>query len=453
MKRLCVLALVSSLSACALNPMVEMPQVKAVSGWDYADAVAGVPASDWWQAFGSAELDGLIDQALLENLDIAVAQARLRRAQAQLTIAGADLLPSASAAGQASRAGEVASSSATSSNYQLSVAASYEIDLWGGNRARRDSALARYAATDLAMDSARTSVVASVASTYFDVLSLRQRMAIARENIELAEEVLELTRARYRYGAISELEVLQQQTQLASQQAALPALAQQERQSRSALAVLLGQSPQDFELQSQSLEALVLPTAPSSLPAQVLARRPDVQQAEAQLSGAQADIVAARAALYPNLSISANLGQSADVAADLLSGPSLWSLAGKVSQALFQGGRLKAQTEAARASYDELAAGYVQTVLSALSETDLALSNVTTLAEQGRWQQQQTDFAEQAFELANTRYRAGSIDWLSVLDAQRSLFSSQSSVVSNRAAQLQAQVSLYRSLGAVPAKP
>lgn len=441
--------LVCTVTGCALKSGVEAPQVSAPDAWAYAQASDVLPAKDWWKSFSSSELNEFVQRALNQNLDLAAAAARLRKAEAQITISGADLWPSVSLSADASQSG-VLNQSGRTTNYQAGAAASYEIDLWGGNRAARRSAAASYAGASFDQDAIRTTVVAAVTTTYLDVLSLRQRIALAKDNITNAEKVLNVVASRYKFGASSSLELAQQQSQVASQRAALPSLIQQERERRAALAVLLGEPAQTFQVVAETIDDLTVPETVSSMPSEVLLRRPDVQRADAQLQSAEANVVAARAALFPNISIGASLGWQGAHSAQLFDGDPGWSLIGSVSQALFQGGRLKATSRAARASYDELAANYVQIVLSALSEADVALSSVQTLAEQGRWQLDQEKYSAQAYDLAQRRYQVGSVDLLTVLVAQRTLFSSEDAVLQNRVAQMQSLVTLYRVLGAVP---
>lgn len=439
----------TTIAGCALNAGVQQPEFEAPDAWSYAEASEALPPSNWWKNFSSSELNEFVRRALMLNLDLAAAAARLEKAEAQVTISGAELWPSVSLSGSASRSG-ILNKSGSTQNYQAGVAASYELDVWGGNRAARRSATANYAAAAFDQDAVRTTVVAAVVTTYLDVLSLRQRISLAKDNLNNAEKVLAVVQSRYTYGASSSLELSQQQAQVAGQRAALPLLIQQERERRAALAVLLGVAPQNFVVQGESISELTVPPTLATMPSQVLMRRPDVQQADAKLQAAEANVVAARAALFPSLSIGASLGWENNYSAQLFNGDPAWNLVGSVSQALFQGGRLKATTKAARASYDELAANYVQTILSALSEADAALSNVNTLKERGRWQIDQETYSSKSYELAKTQYQAGSVDLLTVLYAQVTLFNNQDAVLQNRVAQMQSLVTLYRVLGAVP---
>lgn len=447
--RISVVALVCVLlTSCTLKAGVQAPEVTTPDGWAYADSTDTDLPANWWTAFASDELNTLVQQALQNSPDVLAAAARLRQAEAQVTVASASLWPTVGLSADATRSGAWGESGAR--GYQAGVAASYELDVWGGLRAGRRAALAARDASQHDQDAVRTTVVAAVVTSWLEVVALQQRLALALDSLSNAEQVLQRIETRYQLGAAGLLEVTQQRAQIASQRGSIPALQQQLREQQAALAVLLGQTAQQLSVETAALDTLGLPQAPSSLPAQVLLRRPDVQRVEAQLLASEADVVAARAALFPSLSVSGATNWSSASSGDLFSGDPLWRLAGSVSQALFQGGRLRARTEAARARYDELAAGYVQTVVSALAEAEVALTAVQALDEQQRWQQAQREQAAKAYELSMTRYQAGSVDFLSVLDAQRSLLASDDSLVQLRRARLQAQVTLYRTLGAVP---
>ncbi|MBQ0755248.1 MAG: efflux transporter outer membrane subunit [Gammaproteobacteria bacterium] len=452
--RLLVSALsLSFISACSIKGGVVAPDVEVADGWQYAalmtSASVEAPSESWWTAFQSDELNDLVRIALANNTDVAAAEARLRQADAQITVAGSSLWPAVSISADSARNG-VLHQGQTSKNYRAGVAASYELDMWGGQRAQRASAHASGDAAIYAWDAARTTVVASVVNSWLEVLALRQRIRVAQENVVNAEKVLAIVEAKYRHGAGSALSLAQQQGQVASQRAGIEPLLQQQRETTAALALLIGQTVQGFAVTTVDLSEVVDLKVITDLPSAVLARRPDVQQAEAQLRAADANVVVARAAMFPNLSVTGALGFDSVRSASLFDGDPTYGLTASLSQALFQGGRLKAQSAVARARFDELAAGYVGVVLAALNEADLALARVHALEEQIRWQSEQLAHAQRAYDLVETRYNAGGEGLLTVLEVQRSLFSAQDQHLQLRLARLQAQVTLYRALGAVP---
>lgn len=436
-------------TGCSLKikaPEVELPIPDA---WAFAASDASAPPALWWQGFGSPELDRLVVEALGHNPDLNIAAARLRQAEARLVAAGGGLWPRLGLSVESTRQGATTGGGAVNAVGAM-LSASYELDLWGALRAGRSAASATRDAALFQQDTVRTTIVSAVVDTYLRMLGLRERIQVAQENLANAEQVLEIVQVRYRNGATSALALAQQQGQVAAQRAELTPLEQQEREATAALALLVGRAPQDFRLRADSFASLATPQAGASLPASVLARRPDVRRAEAALHAARAEVTVARAALFPQLTLSGGLSLQSTRLGSLLDAPSRYALAASLVQTLFQGGTVKALGDAAVAFYEELTAEYVDTVLKALAEADLALASVHSLEEQFRWQAERVEQALRAHELARVRYRAGSEDLLTVLDAQRTLFAAQDQKLRLRQAQLQSLVTLYRSLGAVP---
>lgn len=443
------LFLVLLCTGCSLKikgPEVELPIPDA---WAFAASDASAPSALWWQGFGSSELDRLVVEALGHNPDLNIAAARLRQAEARLIAAGGGLWPRLGLSVESTRHGAVASGGAMNT-VGAALSASYELDLWGALRAGRSAASATRDAALFQQDTVRTTIVSAVVDTYLRLLGLRERAKVARENLANAEQVLEIVQVRYRNGATSALALAQQQGQVAAQRAELTPLEQQAREATAALALLVGRTPQDFQLRVGDLANLEAPQPGASLPAAVLARRPDVRRAEAALHAARADVAVARAALFPQLTLSGGLSLQSSQLGTLLDAPSRYAFAASLVQTVFQGGRVKALGDVAVAFYEELTVEYVDTVLKALAEADLALAAVHSLEEQFRWQSERVKQALRAHKLAKVRYRAGSEDLLTVLDAQRTLFAAQDQQLRLRQAQLQSLVTLYRALGAVP---
>ncbi len=433
------------LAGCAVDPASR--EVPTPADWEIARADTRWPDADWWRQLGSTELDGLIAEAQRANLDLAAASSRVLQAELQARNAGGALLPSVSLSGRGGRSGEVGGNEASSDSYSADLGASYEIDLWGRNRFNRDAAVASFEASRFNRDTAALTVTVGVVNGYLQVLSLRERLAIARDNLANAERVLALVETRERYGAAGQLELTQQRSVVTSQRAALPPLEQQEREARSALALLLGRAPQGFTVAGTSLGDVGTLPALSGLPSELLLRRPDVRAAEAQLSGADANLSAARAALFPSLSLSAGLGVSDGSLSSLFDNDPRYSISAGLSQVIFDGGRLRNQRKIADARRDELLAGYRSAVISAFADTENALGAAATLARQVELQAELLAQAQLTFQLAEARYRAGAIDLMSLLDAQRSLYSAQDQNRQMRLNHLQALTGLYRALG------
>jgi NodT family efflux transporter outer membrane factor (OMF) lipoprotein len=424
--------------------------VEAPKGWSEAAAPgAAEVGATWWNAFGSPELERLVGEALVASPDLAIAAERVRQAEAQVRVAGASLFPSLdlgyATSAQARRSDGVRESSEGSS---ATLSASYEIDLWGRAAAGIRGAQASLEATRFDHEAARLTLTAGVATAYFEILSLRGRVAVARENLAIAERVLALVQARARSGAGSPLDVARQEATVLSQRAALLPLEQLERQTLAALAVLVGRLPQGFELEARTLEGLVLPEVSPGLPAQLLVRRPDLAAAEAQLAAANADLSAARAALLPSIQLTGSAGVASGALLAVLNGPTASAaLAASILQPIFDGGRLRGQVALAESRERELAQSYRKAILSALADVEQALAAASRLAQRERLQGEVQSRAQEALRLAEVRYREGADDLLSVLDAQRTLFAAQDELAQVREERLSAAVGLYRALG------
>jgi NodT family efflux transporter outer membrane factor (OMF) lipoprotein len=395
----------------------------------------------WWKAFDSAELHALVEAALAGSPDLAIAKERVRQAEAQVRVAGASLFPSLNL-GFDSRKTDSSESSSTS------LSASYEVDLWGANASAARSAEAGLRATVYDGESARLTLIGGVANAYFEVLSLRGRLAVSRENLAIAERVLTLVQARARNGAVSPLDVARQEVAVLSRRAALLPLEQQERQTLAALAVLLGRVPEGFGVQASGVAALAVPAITPGLPADLLTRRPDLAGAEAQLVAANANLAAARAALLPSIQLTGSAGVASGALLAFMSGPqSSVAIAASILQPIFDGGRRRAQVEIAGSRERELVETYRKAILSAFADVEVTLSAARRLAEREALEAQAEERSREALRLAEVRYREGADDLLSVLDAQRTLFDAQDQLAQVRLERLEAAVALYRALG------
>ena len=443
--------LVLSLGACALTRSPLPPPPAMPAGWaESAAAGASLPAADWWRSFGSEELSALVNAALAANPDIGIAAERVRQAEAQTRIAGAPLFPQLNFSADTSLrvtkpdGGRWTTSEASGATFS----ASYEIDLWGGNAASLRAAEFTLRASRFDAETVRLTLVAGVANGYFQLLSLRGRLAIARENLEIAERVFKVVDARVRNGAATKLDLARQQSAVLSLRASIPPLELQERQTLYALAILTGRAPLGFAPASASLAGLAVPSVAPGLPSELLLRRPDLANAEAQLASANANIVAARAALLPSISLSGSLGLASNVLLNFLSAPTVaLSLGASLLQPIFDGGRLRGQLEVATSRERELVEAYRKAVLAALADVEVALAAGGRTAEQELLQAQVLEQARIALRLAEVRYREGVDDLLFLLDAQRTLFQAEDQLAQVRLARLQASVNLYKALG------
>lgn len=450
-----VLLCAASLVACsstARRAAAPAPQVPAA----YAEAPASpgtVITADWWRSFGSPELATLVDATLAANPDLLIAAERIRQAEEQVQIAGASLFPSlnlsADTSGRASRTAGQPSS--RSSGTSLGLSASYEVDLWGRNAAGIDGARAGLQASRYDSDAARLSLVAGVANAYFQLLSVQGRLEVGRQNLAIAERVMVVVDSRVRNGVASAVDRSQQQTAVLSQRAALLPLELQQRQTVYALALLAGQTPQNFEAtlrRPQTLVALTVPGVTPGLPSELLQRRPDLASAEAQLAAADANIAAAKAALLPSIQLSASTGLSSAVLLNLLNTPTATiGIGASLLQPIFDGGRLRSQVRIAESQQRALVTSYQAAVRAALADVDNALAATGRYEEQEALQQRIVAQARTTLRLAELRYREGAADLLGVLDAQRTLFQAEDQAAQLRLTRLQGAVGLYKALG------
>ena len=446
------LVVVVALSGCATTSAMLEPNVDVPAA--YRADVSGATApltTEWWRTFDSAELAALIDQALQDSPDLAIAMERVRQAEAQVQIVGASLFPELNLGLSSTRRkvdNDNAVSTRTTDGTSATLSASYEVDVWGLNASDRRASEASLDATRFDRESVRLTTVSGVANAYFQVLSLRGRLQVARDNLVIAERVLDIVNIRARNGVVSQLDVARQNNAVLSQRAAIPPLELQERQSLAALAILTGRTPQSFDVQGASVSGLAVPIVAPGLPADLLVRRPDLATAEAQLAAANANLAVARAALLPSLQLTASAGL-ANTALMSLSNPSstVYNLGASVLQTIFDGGRLRGQVDVAGSRERELVESYRKVILAALADVEDALVATSRTAEQQALQAQARDEASRALRLAEARYREGADDLLSVLDAQRTLFSAEDQLALTQLARLQASVSLYQALG------
>ncbi len=423
------------------------------------DASAPVwPDPIWWKGFNSAELDSLIAEAQANNLDLGAAAARIDQARAQKRIAFAPLLPSFDGGASAQKFGGDGRGSTFSTgtfggtardqSYSLDVSAGYELDFWGKNRAGFSAAKAALRESRFDQGVVALTVTSGTANTYLQVLSLRERLAIAGANLDIAERVLRVVDSRVRNGAATPLDLAQQRGAVAQQKAQIPALAQQELAARAALALLLGRAPEGFDVADQTLDSIAAPTVAPGLPSELLARRPDIRRDEAALQGADANIHAARAAFFPSISLTGSAGLESVALSGLFGGAGLaTSVAASLVQPIFEGGRLIGQLDFSVARRQELVSTYRTTVLTAFSDVEIALAAIGNTAAQEALGMEQVTQAQRALTIAESQYREGATDLLSLLDAQRTLYAARDGLSQTRLLRLQAVVSLFKALG------
>ncbi len=423
-----------------------MPLPAAWAAGESTSAASASVSQEWWRAFGSAQLQALVGEALDGSSDLRTAAERVRQADIALQSAGAAQLPGVSAS--AGSSGNRREGASTAKSTSLSLNVSYEVDLWGRIAADVDSARAQAAATRLDLETARITLTASVATTYFQLLAQRERVEIARNNLAIAERVLSVVQSRARNGVATPLEVSQQTTTVLQQRTALVPLEEQQRQTVTALALLLGRQPIGFNAgEGEALLQMQAPSVTPGLPSELLVRRPDLQAAETRLAGADANVAAARAALLPSFSLSAAGGVGSAALLSLAGGTGSVSLAASLAQTLFDGGRKDLQIDLARSQRQVLIENYASAVRQALKEVQDGLGNADTARRQEVTQSEVIAQAQRSLDLSERRYREGVDTLLTVLEAQRTLFTAQDSLAQIRQSRLTSAVDLYRVLG------
>lgn len=455
-----ILPLVLCLSACSLQPELRMPPAPVPAHFPVENQASGsgLPASalGWRAMFGDPRLQRLIELALENNRDLRLATLNVQAAQSQADIAGAARLPAVGLEGERTRERTLDSGSsrsgsgAVSQHNGLNVALSaFELDLFGRVRSLSDAALARYLASQHGRDAAQIALVGAVAEAYF-----AQRLA--DEQVQLAEQTqadwnqsLALARLLKKSDQSSSLDVAQAESQVALADAELEAGRRRLLLANNALQLVLG-SPLPADLPpTQPLERQpVIARLPAGLPADLLLNRPDLQQAEQVLVAANADIGAARAAFFPQISLTASFGYASTSLGDLFDPASqVWRFAPQISQPLFQGGRLRAELRLAEIRKSEAIALYERAVQSAFREVADALAGTASFDHQIEAQLRAVTAAEHRLHLSDLRYRAGLDGRLELLDAQRQLQAARQSLLALRGADIANRVALYKSLG------
>ena len=429
-----------SLCACNVTPDFVKPTVEIPAKWRDTNQSENRTTIDpkWWQTFGSPALNQLMLQAIAYNNDLAAAGQRVEQAKAQAKIAGANLFPQQSIQGNtAHNVDEIGEISKQNVNFMVA----YEVDLWGKNRAAKEAGENRLFSEVFARDALKLVVMSNVSQAYFNLLALNERKQIATDFLKNVTDVLTIINARFKAGAVSELDVVQQKTEQATAQANLDLLNQQYALAENALAILLGKPPQATK-NTEPFLTVQIPKFDLVQPANLLERRPDIRQIEMEFLAANADIGIARAAFYPKLQLNLDTilasPQPAGIAASLAAG---------LVQPIFQGGRLEGNLKYANARQAELVEAYRKTVLTAFKEVEDAAAIRTNSDRRLKILSDAVNNAEKSYQLSLQRYRLGLIDYQALLNTQRSLLNAETSKVQTRLDVLVALVQLYQALG------
>ena len=451
-----VLLACALLAGCAVGPDYERPDMGLPGA--YAEANAGdAPAvrADWWKLYGDPVLDQLVAAALERNADVRLAVARIEEADANLRVVNAAFLPEIDAVANANRTRFSTTTAvptppgvpAVRNDVRLALTTSYELDFWGQLRRQAESTRAQYLATRYARDVVALTLAGLTAQTYFALRSFDAQIIVTRETIVTRQDSLDYVRARARGGIASDLEVAQAEGALADITVQLKELQRQRALFEHQLATFT--SRLDLTLPGGDIRTLPTPALPpAGLPSALLERRPDVQQAEQQLTSANAQIGVAKAAMFPTFTLTGfGGGESTTLANAASRSSSIWSLGLGVSMPLLDWGRYRGLADAAIARQHQAAAVYQQAVETAFREVADALSSVRLTSSAEQDYQASVDAARRALRLSRRRYEAGYSPYLEVLDAQRQANLSEIAALRNRQALLSATVDLMKSLG------
>lgn len=417
------------------------------------------PGERWWTLYNDASLDTLVAEAFEHNRDLALAAARVDEARALARVADAQLFPSIDASAQRdrTRSSEVApipipANALERNSYRAQLNISYELDLWGRLRGAGNAARADLLASEAARDTVRVALAADVVRGYFSLLALDEQVVVTRRTLALREDNLKLQRVRNTAGLTNDFQLRQLEAELAAAQAQLPALERSRTAEELTLAVLLGRSPRAIVeanvkrgLQNDTAPP---PLSPEGLPSDLLLRRPDIAQAEQRLVALNARIAAARAAMFPRISLTGYLGSESRALSDLFSGPALiWQLAAGITQPIFQAGRLAGEVDAAKAREQQALAQYQKAVQEAFREVQQALSAQTRAREVFEAEAARAAALRDTLRLARIRYDNGLSSQLEVIDAERNLLAADLNRADALRARRVAAADLVRALG------
>lgn len=457
--RALALSAVTLMSGCSLMPSYERPSAPVASQWPASARVSAADATatagnsavvSWQDYFPDPSLRQLIDAALANNRDLRVALLNIEQARAQLGVRRADQFPTLNAAATGSRTPNSNGAINSAYNAGLTVTA-YELDFFGRVASLKEQALAQFLASFEAAQTVQTSLIATVAQSWLNLLADEELLAVSRQTLDSRAESLKLVELKLLHGAASDFERRSAQTLLESTRVTLAQQMRQRALDENALSLLLGQpvsATQRAQWTPDKLGQLAFAELPAGLPSDLLARRPDIRQAEQSLVASNANIGAARAAFFPRISLTAGAGSASTALSGLFKdGAWGWTLAPQLVLPVFDAGRNQANLDAARTAREMAVAQYEKAIQSAFREVADALASRATLAEQLQAQQALLDAETARSQLTQLRLRHGAANQLEWLDAQRALFGAQQALVQTRLASLQNQVSLFKTLG------
>jgi outer membrane protein, multidrug efflux system len=450
-----VAALGLAVAGCAVGPKYTRPEVEVPPAYRAADPAETGAASfgdaKWWEVFQDQQLQDLMQTALQQNYDVRIAATRILQARALLGITRADQFPTVTGAASVTRqrlAQEESLPSAEFTVWQLDASASWVVDFWGQFRKATESARANLLASEWGRRSVISTLVFNLASAYFQLRELDLELEISRRTLVSRQESLRLTRIQADRGATSLLDVRQSEQLVYTASAQIPDLERRIEQQENQINVFLGRNPGAVTRGRALTEQPQPPEVPAGLPSSLLARRPDILQAEEQLIAQNALIGVARAAFYPQITLTAEGGTASAALSDLFSGPSgLWSFAANLTQPIFNAGRLRSNLRLVEAEQQQASLIYQQTIQTAFREVSDALIGYRKSREFREQQMLLTEAAGDASRLSNMRYKGGAASYLEVLTNETNYFAAELNLTQAQLNELLAMVQLYNALG------
>ena len=455
MKRIITLILCCSflLPGCMVGPDYEQPMVESPGVWRISPQEASDTANTvWWEQFQDPVLNDLINTALLENKDVRIAAARMEQFMAQVEITRSGFYPQvgygvAGSKDQASKNILPAGVESLTETYQATLNVGWELDVWGRLRRASEAAQADLLAAEEGRRAVILSLVSSVATGYVNLRGLDAQLEIARGTVKSRKDSLDLFDLQFEGGVISELTLAQVRSEYEQAVAAVPEIEGQISQTENLLSLLLGHNPGPIK-RGVSIDKLTLASIPADIPSDILARRPDILQAEQNLIAANALIGVARAEYFPSISLTGLLGLASGDLSNLLESDSLvWSIGGDAFGAIFTGGRISAGVKQSEAYYKELLFRYQQAILTAFREVEDALVSTQKAREKLQAQARRVKALENYASLARLRYDNGYSSYIEVLDAERSLFDSELNAVRTQSEVIIGMINTYKAMG------
>jgi multidrug efflux system outer membrane protein len=461
--RLAILILCSAvLTGCAVGPNYKRPTVDVPGTYrgstpEQAAAPASGTASSslgdekWWDVFQDKELQALIRAALKNNYDVRIAATRVLQARAQLGITRADQLPSLGAGGniasqQSPTIGPIPAYEITQG--QLTASAAYNFDFWGKYRRATQAARANLLANEWAQEEVKGTLVADLATAYFELRELDLELEISKRTFRSRNESLQLTQTLEQHGINSLLDVRQSEQLVYTAATEIPDFERQIAQQENAISILLGNNPGDVPRGLRLTEQPHSPEVPVGIPSSLLERRPDIREAEQNLIAANAEIGVARAAYFPQISLTGAAGYESPALTNLFSGPAgIWTMVASVSQPIFEGGRLKSNVRLAEAQHEQMLLTYEQTIQGAFRDVSNGLIAYQKDREFRIQQEHLVESAQDAARLSEVRFKAGTTDYLEVLTNETNSFSAELGLAQAQANELITLVQIYQALG------